>query len=103
MSNELLVDDNVEPVDINSEDYQSLQKIQTLVDSLSKYRQEIGRLFQLLGNMREDANKVELELAEKRRNLATKYELEKISGGQWALDFENKQFVKPAAGSPVIP
>jgi CXXX repeat modification system protein len=103
VTHDLKVDSKIDPVDIKQEDYQRLNQIQVLVDSLAKYRQEMGRLIQLLGNMREDANRVEVELAEKRRELSSKYELEKVSGGQWALDFENKQFVKPVSGTPVIP
>ncbi len=101
--NMLPVAENSEPISIDAEDTPVLQEVQALVDSLSKYRNEMGRLYQLLGNLREEANKVEVALAEKRRALAGKYELEKKGAGQWALDFENKQFVKVSAGAPVIP
>jgi hypothetical protein len=70
---------------------------------LAKYRQEMGRLTQLIGNVCEEANKVEVELANKRRALAEKYNLERIGTGQWALDFDKKEFVKTAPGTPVIP
>ena len=100
---ELPVDEYKDPVAIKDGDFDELNKIQALVDSLARFRQEMGRLVQLMGNMREEANKVEVELAEKRRALASKYNLEQIGTGQWALDFERKEFVKTAPGTPVIP
>jgi len=103
MNSELAVDSYKEPVKIKEEDFQELAEIQNHVDSLSKYRQEMGRLVQLIGNLREEANKIEEDLALKRRALADKYSLEKMGTGQWALDFENKEFVKTAPGTPVIP
>lgn len=97
------VAEGVPPVKISEEDHTSLREIQVLVDALAKYRQEMGRLVQLLGNMRDEANRVEVDLAEKRRALAEKYKLNESGTGQWALDFENKEFVKTAPGTPVIP
>lgn len=88
---------------VGEEDHSQLRDIQVLVDALAKYRQEMGRLVQLIGNMRDEANRVEVELAEKRRSLAVKYKLDEAGGGQWALDFENKAFVKTAPGTPAIP
>jgi len=101
--NELLVDAYKDPVKLKEEDLAELQSIQALVDSLAKFRQEMGRLVQLMGNMREEANKVEVKLAEKRRGLASKYNLEQMGTGQWALDFERQEFVRTAPGTPVIP
>lgn len=95
--------ENAAPVKIDSEDFDNLRSIQTFVDALAKYRQEMGRLVQLQGNMREEANKVEIELSEARTALAKKYSLEQMGSGQWALDFERREFVKTAPGTPVIP
>jgi len=103
MSTELEVDVKNEPVAIAEEDFQELHKLQSQVDQLDKYRREMGRVVQLLGNLREEANKIEESLATNRRALANKYDLEKHGTGQWALDFEKKEFVKTAAGTPVIP
>jgi len=80
-----------------------MRKIQVQVDTLAKYRQEIGRLTQLMNNLVNTANETERELAQSRRELASKYNLEKIGVGQWAIDFEKKQFVRLAEGAPVIP
>lgn len=91
------------PVKIDEADFETLARIQSYVDSLAKYRQEIGRLVQLMGNMREEANRVEVELSEARKGLSDKYELEKMGAGQWALDFESKEFVRTAPGTPAIP
>ena len=100
---EVPVDAFKDPVKIKDEDAASLGEVQVLVGRLAKYRQEMGRLVQLLGNMREDANRIEVDLATKRRALAAKYNLEQAGPGQWALDFENKEFVKAAPGAPTIP
>lgn len=97
------IDEYKDPVRIKEEDYSDLREIQVLVDALGKYRQEMGRLVQLMGNMREEANRVEVELSSKRQELAKKYNLERIGTGQWALDFEKREFVKTAPGTPVIP
>lgn len=99
----LPADEYKDPVSIKEEDHDALREIQARVDALSKYRQEMGRLVQLLGNLKDEANRVEVDLAEKRRSLASKYNLEKIGSGQWALDFDKKEFVKTAPGTPVIP
>jgi len=102
-SDMLKVDEYKDPVRIKEDDYVALREIQALVDALGKYRQEMGRLVQLIGNMREEANRVEVDLATKRKNLAQKYNLEQIGTGQWAIDFEKKEFVKTSPGTPVIP
>lgn len=102
-SDQVKADGVVEPIKIQSEDLDALKEIQAHVDALTRYRQEMGRLVQLIGNMRVEANRVEDELAGKRRSLADKYNLEQIGVGQWALDFEAKEFVKTAPGTPVIP
>ena len=95
-------DEHKDPVQVKEEDYGVLRDIQVHVDALGKYRQEMGRLVQLLGNMCEEANKVEAELTNKRQELSRKYNLGQI-GTQWSLDFEKKEFVKTAPGTPVIP
>lgn len=97
------VDAKSVPIKINPEDNEQLLRIQSFVDALAKYRQEMGRLVQLMGNMREEANRVEVELSEARKSLADKYNLEQMGPGQWALDFEAREFVKTAPGTPVIP
>lgn len=96
-------DAKVQPVKINPEDNEQLLRIQSFVDALAKYRQEMGRLVQLMGNMREEANRVEVELSEARKSLSDKYSLEQMGSGQWALDFEAREFVRTAPGTPVIP
>lgn len=102
-SDVVLVTDAFEPVKIKDEDLGRLRDIQVFVDNLSKYRQEMGRLVQLLGNMRDEANKTEVDLAESRRALASAYGLDKISKGQWVLDFEKREFARLAPSAPVIP
>lgn len=92
-----------DPLKVREEDYDSLRDIQAHVDALGKYRQEIGRLFQALSNLREKADEVEVALAQKRRDLIAKYNLETMGEGQWAIDFEKKEFVRLSGKSPVIP
>ena len=90
-------------VEIKEEDHATLREIQVRVDALAKYRQELGRLFQAMTNLKDQANEVEVELANARRDLAQKYELETTGVSQWALDFEKKAFFQVAKGMPVIP
>ena len=103
INDSLPVDEWKDPVKIKEEDFTELKEIQARVEYLSKYRQEIGRLYQALNNLVEKANEVEIELARTRRELAHKYNLENMGLGQWALDFEKKEFVKILDNSPVIP
>lgn len=103
INDSLPVDEWKDPVKIKEEDFQALKEIQRKVDLLSKYRQEIGRLTQAISNLVENANKTEIELAKERRELAHKYNLENFGLGQWAVDFEKKEFVKLSDTSPVIP
>ena len=103
VANQVPADVYKDPVGIKEEDHGELKEIQSLVDALARYRQEIGRLVQLMGNMRDEANQVEVSLAEKRRALANKYNLDAMGSGQWVVDFERKEFVKTAPGTPVIP
>lgn len=92
-----------DPVKIKNEHAQEVVNIQAKVDELSKYRQEIGRLHQVLNNMVQMANEAEVDLAKMRRDLAQLYNLEKSSTGQWAIDFEKREFVKVSSNGPVIP
>ncbi len=92
-----------DPVKINPEDFDELREVQAHVDALTKYRQEMGRMFQALNNLKDQANEVELGLADKRRALAGKYNLEKYGEGQWVVDFDKKEFVRLSEKSPVIP
>lgn len=92
-----------DPVKIRPEDFEDLRDVQVHVDALTKYRQEMGRMFQALNNLKDQANEVELALATKRRSLASKYNLETLGEGQWVVDFEKKEFVRLADKSPVIP
>ncbi len=92
-----------DPVKIKPEDFEALRDVQAHVDALTKYRQEMGRLVQALNNMTVQANDVEKSLAGKRKELANKYNLETIGDGQWAMDFEKKEFVRLSGQSPIIP
>ncbi len=92
-----------DPVKIRPEDFEDLREVQVHVDALTKYRQEMGRMFQALNNLRVQADEVETNLAQKRRALATKYNLEVYGEGQWVVDFEKKEFVRLSSQSPVIP
>jgi len=92
-----------DPVKVKEEDYDALQEVQVHVDALGRHRQEIGRLFQALCNLKDQTNELEVTLANKRRALANKYNLETVGEGQWAIDFEKKEFVRLSAKSPVIP
>lgn len=101
-SDVVLVDEFSDPVVIKQDDYNEVRDLQVLTDNLLKYRQEIGRLFQALGNLTEKTNETEVACAEKRRSLVAKYNLDK-SPGQWAVDFEKKVFIKIDKSAPVIP
>lgn len=92
-----------DPFKIKEEDHVTVQEIQVCADNLQKYRQEIGRLFQLLCTMQNRANDTEVRLAEKRNELVSKYGLESLGTGQWAIDFEKKEFVRIADRAAVIP
>ncbi len=92
-----------DPVKIRPEDFDSVRTIQASIDALNKYRMEMGRLYQVLGNLLTNANEAEKLSAEKRRELVAKYGLEAIGTGQWAIDFEKKEFVRLSDKAPAIP
>lgn len=97
------VDEFKDPVPVKSEDYDRVREIQQRVEALGKYRQELGRLEQAKFNLVQYANEIETEMATMRRELVREYNLETIGTGQWAIDFEKKEFVKLSEKSPVIP
>lgn len=88
-----------EPVKIREEDHEGVRAVQVCVDTLSKYRQEIGRLTQVLDNLVNLANEAEAELSKTRTELASKYDL----SGKWAIDFVEKEFVRVSEDAPVVP
>lgn len=92
--------DGTPPVIVKKDDYEEIDKIQVLAESLNHVRQEIGRLHQVVAALREKADELEVDLANKRRDLAAEYDL-KV--GQWSLDFETKEFKRLSPGAPVIP
>lgn len=98
----LPVDEFSDPVVVREEDFSDLEVIQSLNEQLLHVRQELGRLHQVMDNLCSKAHDVERTLSEKRRALTAKYNLER-GPGQWAVDFEKKEFVKVSPGSPVIP
>lgn len=100
VDNKGVLTDGTDPVAVVGEDHGTVQEIQVLAESLNHVRQEIGRLHQVIAALREKADETEVDLANKRRDLAAKYDLNK---GQWSLDFETKEFKKLVSGSPVIP
>ena len=102
-SNVVLASEHHDPLKIKEEDYEEVRKLQVVIDALNKYRQEIGRLFQALNNLRQKTDEVEDESSKIRKYLVEKYNLEAIGVGQWAVDFEKKEFVRLSDKSPVIP
>lgn len=100
VDNKGVLTDGTNPVVVAGEDHGAVQEVQVLAESLNHVRQEIGRLHQVIAALREKADETEVDLANKRRDLAAKYDLNK---GQWSLDFDTKEFKKLVPGSPVIP
>jgi len=96
----LPVDSGAEPVLIKEEHFVILDEVRLAVAQLNQFRQELGRVFQLLTNMKDKADTAERALTQKRQELASKYD---IDGGQWAIDFENKRMVRLADGAPLTP
>lgn len=87
-------------VKVKDEDFSEVDEIKVTNDQLTQLRQEIGRLNQVVLNLISKANETENELSDKRRKLADKYNLQK---GQWALDFDKREFRKVDPDGPVIP
>lgn len=100
--NQVLADEFSDPVRIKEEDFDRVRELQILTDNLLKLRQEMGRIYQVLGNLRDKANETEVSAANMRRDLVSKYNLDKTPG-QWAVDFEQKLFIKVDNSAPVIP
>lgn len=96
------IDDVKDPVKIKEEDFGAVDNIRALADNLNKLRQEIGRHYQIISELASKASGNEIELRNKRIELAKEYGLDKHPG-QWVVDFEKKEFVKLDDSSPVTP
>jgi len=88
----LPVDVAVPPVSIKDEDFGLLSEVNESANDLEKGRAELGRLFQIMSNVKDKVDAIEKGLTEKRKELSNKYELG--VDGSWVIDFENKEFVK---------
>lgn len=91
------------PVSLLEEDRDAARQLRVSVDNLTKYRQEIGRIYQMLSNLVINTNALETEISEQRKALVKKYGLEASGSGQWAIDFEEYRFVPLSSSAPVIP
>jgi len=100
IDNRLPVDSEVEPVDIKEEYYKEVEEVTGVSDQLGQLRIEMGRLLQVLGNLKDKANSVEQELMARRKKLLESHD---ITDGQWVLDFSKKQLVKVEKGAPLTP
>jgi hypothetical protein len=96
-------DELATPVKVAEEDFDKLREIQVTADALGKYRAELGRLYQAINNLCAQTNAVEENLSEQRRALVAKYGLEAAGDGQWAVDFEKREFTRVSPSAPVIP
>lgn len=96
----LPVDSTVEPVDVKEEYYKEVEGLTGVSDQLGQVRAEMGRLVQVLGNLKDKANAVEQEMMSRRKKLL---EAHNITDGQWVLDFSKKQLVKVEKGTPLTP
>ena len=94
------VDSSSEPIKIALEHRPQLHVIRTKADELDQLRQEMGRLFQVLDNMKEQAHRTEKELSSKRKELVSLYNL---TDGGWAIDFKNETLVKLDKSAPLTP
>lgn len=88
----LPVDIETKPVSIKEEDFVLLGEVNTKANDLEKGRAELGRLFQILSNVKDKVDAVEKDLTDKRKELSNKYDLG--TDGSWVIDFEHKEFVK---------
>jgi hypothetical protein len=94
---ELPVDETEQSFEISSEDTPLLEEVQGCAEELDFYRRELGRLFQVLNNLRDRADISERKLKDKREELIGKYN---TGDGKWAIDFGNQRIVKVKDSAP---
>jgi len=95
----LPIDVNYEPVAIDTEDKPALDELKKKADSLNELRQEIGRLYQIIDNVKNLAHKEEKELASDRRDLLKKYNL---TDGKWVIDFDAAELLRLDEDAPLV-
>lgn len=96
----LPVDTGTDPIQVKEDDFGRLEELRRVVEDLNTMRQEMGRLFQILGNLKLRADSLEGELSEKRKAMCSLYG---ISEGGWAIDFATKSFVRLDGKAPLVP
>ena len=93
----LPVDPTVAPIDIFPEDYAMADALKGKAEELDDLRKELGRLVQVINNLRTKADTVETDLNTQRKDLLSKYA---IVSGSWVIDFQSKSIVKLAQTVP---
>lgn len=94
------VDSGVEPVQISSECSEDLDALKEVTEQLNQLRTEMGRIYQVLGNLRDTANKAERNMIDVRKRILEAHDIDE---GQWVVDFTSSTLVKVAKGSPLTP
>ncbi len=101
MSNEgpkLAVDTNVAQISILEEDTEVYSLVEKAASELNGIRMEIGRLYQIMANLKLRADGTEETLNTKKQELINKYDIK--NDGRWVIDFNKKAFVKLDEGAP---
>jgi len=88
----LPVDTSIAPIKINEEDQAALSDIEKDATELDAARRELGRLYQMMNNVRDKTDGLERSLNTKRKELISKYNV--AGGGKWVIDFNEKEFIK---------
>jgi hypothetical protein len=96
----LQVDPESFSIDISEKSLKEVEELKEITDELNQLRSEMGRLFQILGNLREKANEAERDMVNIRRSILSAHNIE---DGKWVLDFENNKLVKVVGSAPLVP
>ena len=94
------VDTDVQPIKVLPEHLPRLEAIKSKAEELNQLRQELGRLLQVLDNIKNNAHSTERELTRARQDLISNYP---IVDGSWAIDFANGELVKLHKSAPLTP
>lgn len=96
----LQVDQDSVSIDISEKSLKEVEELREVTDELNQLRAEMGRLYQVLGNLRDKANEAEREMINIRRLILSAHNIE---DGKWVLDFENNKLVKVVGSAPLVP
>ena len=85
---------------IPAEHHDAALAVKAKLEELDRLRSEVGRLFQVIGNVSQATNRCESDAKALKQGLCDALDI--VQDGTWAIDFEKLQFVKVDKTGPSV-